>query len=229
MRIVFLLLLLTGCLENRLHKGDKGDSDTDTDTDSDTDTDADTDATPGDSESNPRAPKSGDLVINELMIDADAVHDKAGEWVELYNPTSDWIQVDGLRLADTNIDDWTIKPHNAKPIVIAPEGFSVLCAETDYWDNGGVDCDGSFYYFSLGKGFALSNTEDEVLLLTSTGTTIDRVNYTEGFAETGASLGVDPDYATASGNNSLSRWCAQWGSLPFGDAGSPGAKNDECF
>jgi hypothetical protein len=163
------------------------------------------------------------------MIDPDAVYDKNGEWVELYNPTTDWLKIDGLKLADANIDEWEIEPFESKPIVVKPGGFAVICATADFFDNGGVDCLGEFYFFSLGKGFTMANEGDEVILLDGKNNTIDQVKYGSTFSEEGASLGVDPDYATASGNNTLSRWCSQWGSLAFGDSGSPGEKNDECW
>ena len=124
------------------------------------------------------------------MVDPESVYDKLGEWIEVYNPTSDWIQVDGLVLADANIDAWTLEPFEGKPVVAPPKDFVLLCAESDCFDNGGVDCHATFKYDSLGKGVAMSNSGDEVILHTKADTTIDRVNYGSSFSE-GSSLGVD--------------------------------------
>ena len=129
-------------------------------------------------------------------------------------------QVDGLVLADANIDAWTLEPFEGKPVVAPPKDFVLLCAESDFFDNGGVGAGATFKYDSLGKDLRCPNGGDEVILRTKADTTIDRVNYGSSFSEEGSSLGVDPDHATASGNNSLSNWCSQWASLAFGDSGS---------
>ena len=184
---------------------------------------------PGDSEDYPRRAQSGDVIVSEVMIDSDAVPDKLGEWVELYNTTDDWIDLGQYHLADQGVDNYEIQEVFQDSMVVAPQGFAVICAETDYWNNGGIDCQGSFFYQTFGSGFSLSNTEDEVILYSNSNLMIDRMTYVAGFAVTGESLGVSPPYATEAGNDYASNWCAQWGFLPQGDAGSPGEENDTCW
>ena len=187
------------------------------------------DEQPGDSPELPRPAIHGDFVVNELMIDPESVPDAEGEYVELYNRSSSWLDASGLRLADDGVDDNPIQAAEDGDLVVGPQGFLVVCAFDDFWDNGGVDCDAVFDYDTFGGGFALSNTEDEVLLLSSSGAELDRVEYDASIVEVGAGIGVDPDFATPSGNDDLDEWCDQWGSLPFGDDGSPGETNDNCF
>ena len=57
----------------------------------------------------------------------------------------------------------------------------------------------------------------------------DRRVYLRDFAVVGASMGIDPDEASVSGNDDPDDWCDQWDSLAFGDGGSPGRENDWCW
>lgn len=184
---------------------------------------------PGASEENPRGASTGELIINEVMIDPEHTQDKFGEWVEIYNLTGDWIDLSEYHLKDQGVDDYEIQPVSVGSLVIEPNGFLVICAEANNFNNGGVVCQGTFLYQTFGGGFGLSNTEDEVILYSNTNQMIDRMTYTEGFSVLGASLGVSPNYATEAGNDYSTNWCEQWGFLPYGDFGSPGAMNDICF
>ena len=173
--------------------------------------------------------QSGDLVINELMIDPVSVTDDMGEYVELLNATGDWLEVPELRLSDDGVDDAPVVPLAGSPAVLAPGSFYVICADDDWWSNGGVDCDATVFYRTFGGGFAMSNTEDEVVLSLDGGARLDRVVYSGGIVEPGEAIGVDPDDATTYGNDDLDNWCTQWGLLSFGDGGSPGSENDDCW
>lgn len=205
------------------------DSDADSDADSDSDSDSDADSDPGDSESNPRDPAKGDLVINELMVDPDGSEDEDGEWVELYNSSSDWLDLTGHRLADDGVDDYAIDAVSSGSLVVGPDDYLVICANDSTWDNGGVSCQGTFLYQTFGGGFGLSNVEDEVKLLAPGGKVLDQMSYGEGFSSVGNALGIDPADATVSGNDDGSDWCEQYGWLTNGDVGNPGRENDWCF
>ena len=132
-------------------------------------------------------------------------------------------------VADDDVDDYEIEPEWTDSLVVGPGEYLIICVDSDWWSNGGVDCDGTVLYQTYGGGFALSNTEDEVILIAESGTTLDTVRYGINFAEVGASMGVDPDAASVSGNDDLDDWCDQWDSLAFGDGGSPGRENDWCW
>jgi hypothetical protein len=152
-----------------------------------------------------------------------------GEWIELWNVSNDWLDLRNHRLADYGVDDTEIESIYSDSLIIPPEGYALLCASEELWDNGGVDCHGTFEYDTFGGGFSLSNTSDEVRLLRPTGSTIDSFSYGSGFAIEGKSMGVDPDDASLTGNNLESNWCDQWGFLLLGDEGNPGEQNDSCF
>ncbi|MAY79279.1 MAG: hypothetical protein CL930_00660 [Deltaproteobacteria bacterium] len=184
---------------------------------------------PGSSSSAPRSVYTGELVINEIMIYPRSVDDAQGEWVEFKNVSGDWLDLTDYRLADRGVDDVEIASISPGSLVIAPDAYVVICAESDFWDNGGVHCDGTVRYWTMGDGFALSNTSDEVQLLNRWGTIIDEVRYSEGFTSEGESMGLNRDHISASANDRSSNWCEQYSSMSFGDAGTPGEENDRCW
>jgi len=195
-------------------------------TDDDQDDEQDEQGTaPGQSADNPRKPAVGQVVISELMVDPDAVYDKYGEWVELANLTPAWISLEGVTLSDEGVDGVTLTG-----ILLEPWGFVVLCADDDSWSNGGADCDGDYEYDTLGGGFAMSNTEDEVILTKPNGKVLDRVAWKNSeWAATGASMGVDPDALDHEDNDDLGAWCDQFNFLQGGDSGNPGQENNWCW
>jgi hypothetical protein len=176
-----------------------------------------------------RTPWAGEMVITELMIHPDVTDDSVGEWVELRNTSDAWLTIEGHRLADRGVDDVEIEAVTDDSLVVGPGEYLIICAESDYWDNGGVYCDGTFHYWTLGGGFALSNTEDEVKLLTASGSLLDEVRYGAGFSIEGEAMGLKPELASAAANDHPGNWCEQGSFMPFGDAGTPGAQNDTCW
>ena len=55
-------------------------------------------------------PASGEIVITELMIHPQATDDAQGEWVEIHNPTSGWLDLTGSMLVDRGVDAVEIEP-----------------------------------------------------------------------------------------------------------------------
>ena len=161
------------------------------------------------------------------MINPLRTEDKFGEWIELKNISTKWIDLDGIRLQDNNLDDYPIESTSFN-MLIAPNGYFVICAEKSSWDNGGVDCQGTFLYKTLGGGFALSNNDDEIILRSPLGSVLDEFSYGSGFAPEGASMGLLEGLEDIYSNNSSSSWCEQWDFMSGGDSGSPGEDNF-CF
>ena len=176
-----------------------------------------------------RMPWVGDLVITELMIHPQSSDDADGEWVELRNMTGDWLDISGHRLSDRGVDNVAIEAVGTGSLVVAPGGFAVICANRNYWDNGGVECSGTFRYWTLGGGFALSNDADEVQLRTPFGSLLDEVRYGASFDVEGEAMGLKAEMTSVSGNDHSSNWCAQDSFMAFGDAGTPGEFNDPCW
>lgn len=195
------------------------------DEDPDAEDGQDSSTPPGQTEDDPRKPAPGEVVISELMVDPDAVHDKFGEYVELTNVTPAWLTLEGVTLSDDNIDKVVLPA-----LVLPPHGTLVLCASDDTWDNGGVVCDWDYEYDSLGDGFAMSNEEDEVILTKPNGKLLDKVVWRDPeWAVVGASMGLDPDEMDVDANDALDAWCDQWPYLSGGDSGTPGEENDWCW
>ena len=161
-------------------------------------------------------PFVGEVVVNEIMPNPDAVNDTAGEWLELFNPGSVPVDLNSCILTDDGGSSHTID--NGGALIIEPGNYLVLGINDDAATNGNVtlDYDYDFYF--------LANGDDEVVLVCGN-TEVDRVNYNSGFPfAAGASMQLhDP----ALNNNSSANWCqssAPW-SGSAGDFGSPGEAN----
>ena len=176
-----------------------------------------------------RGPGPGEMIFTELMIHPRATDDSQGEWVELRNVGTAWVDLADHQLGDRGVDGVEIVPVSSGSLMVAPGEYLTICAVAEYWDNGGVDCDGTFHYWTLGGGFAMSNTEDEARLLSPDGSLVDEVRYTEGFSSEGEALGLRPGVTSALINDDEDAWCDQRSFLSFGDAGTPGQDNDNCW
>ena len=81
----------------------------------------------------------GNVVVNEIMQNPDAVFDSAGEWFELINTTSNPIDIDGWTIRDEDFDSHEID--NGGPLIIPADGFLILARNADAGTNGGVTVD----------------------------------------------------------------------------------------
>jgi predicted extracellular nuclease len=159
------------------------------------------------------------IIINEIMQNPNAVSDSNGEWMELFNSTDIAIDIDGWKMKDNGSNSHTI--NNGGPLLIAAGGFLVLGNNSDAGSNGGLQVD---YQYS--SGFALSNGDDEIILLDGSDAEVDRVEWDGGSQypdPTGASMAlIDP----LLDNNVGSNWCESASSYGAGDFGTPGQSND---
>ncbi|MEO1434408.1 MAG: DUF3616 domain-containing protein [Bacteroidota bacterium] len=163
----------------------------------------------------------GDVIITEIMQNPDAVGDGDGEWFELYNNTNATIDLNGWIIADQDIDAHTID--NGGPLEIAPSAYLVLGINDDVATNGGVNV--AYDYGATGSYF-LSNSADEIYLITPQNTVIDSVKWDDGLTfpdPTGASMQL---FALNLDNNLGENWCE--GQMPYGagDLGTPNMEND---
>jgi len=109
---------------------------------------------------------TGEVVVNEIMINPDQANDSDGEWFELMN-TSDTI---------VNIHNWQVLSGGENYLVeseifLHPSEFIVFGVNTDPSLNGGVNV---FHEYS---GISFNNYEDEIVLYDSLLTLIDSVSW----------------------------------------------------
>jgi len=160
----------------------------------------------------------GDVIINEVMQNPDAVNDADGEWFELYNVSDLNIDIDGWVIADDGGQRHTID--NGSPLVVPTGGYLVLGNNDDMNTNGGYECD----YVYSGWGY-LGNGDDEIIL-EQDGVEMARLNYDGGPVwpdPTGHSMawtGPPGDYQD--GSDWVEETVVQYGD---GDYGTPGGPN----
>ena len=151
----------------------------------------------------PSTAQPGDVVINEILQNPAAVADTAGEWFEVYNATSQAIDLNGWTIADAGTDRHRIQTPNGDPLWLPAGGYLVLGRNADASTNGGVLI--AYRY----AGFTLGNADDEIILLDGAGTEIDRVAYDGGPAfpnPDGAAMQlIRPDLDNTLGANWRSR------------------------
>jgi hypothetical protein len=162
-------------------------------------------------------PQPGVVLVTEFMANPKAASDTDGEWIELFNPGSAAVDINGWTLQDKGTDKHVITA--ASPLRVPATGYLVLGRNTDKAKNGGVDV--GYVY----KDFFLSNTEDEVELVNAAGKVIDSFAYSKAAGFTipeAASLSVMHPNAD---KNKAASWCTEtkaW-SGSAGDKGTPGA------
>lgn len=167
-------------------------------------------------------PGSGDLLITEIMYDPTSLTDAEGEWFEIYNTTSQAIDLYHLVIKKNELEDHIIDEH----YMLASHGYGVL-ART----NNAVS--GNKYVY--GTAISLNNA-GAILSIRNYGTDgtngslIFSVDYGgQGFpSATGASICLDPDKLNLTGASAGNSWCASTTAYNTGDLGTPGEINNNC-
>ena len=158
------------------------------------------------------------LVISEIMPNPAAVADSSGEWLEIYNPGANPVDLKGWQLRDQGSDLHVIQSQ----LVVASGAYVVLARKGSA--NGGIVAD--YVYGGAGGALILANSEDEIALYHPSGALVDEVVYRASAAPawpitSGASISLkSPELPGEEPAN----WCvepAAW-SGSAGDKGSPG-------
>lgn len=161
----------------------------------------------------------GDLVITEVMANPEG-EDSGAEWFEIYNATSDSVDVSGLILKSAREDGTSEKVHEMDEAIIAPGGYLVVGNVLPEFAPPHVT-----YGYSNDLG-DLRNTAG-LLELRCDVVSVDQVIY--GEMSSGKSRGLNgsiaPDY---SANDDLANWCESTVEFTPGNFGSPGAENERC-
>lgn len=103
-----------------------------------------------------RAASISDLLISEVMANPEAVKDTQGEWFELFNPTSESLDLSGIMLGDNNGLNHTIS--SGVSLLINPGQYFVMARNDNQNSNGGFVAD---YMYS---SFSLRNSSDQIIL-----------------------------------------------------------------
>lgn len=161
------------------------------------------------------AQSPGDLVLTEFMANPAAVSDGNGEYVEFYNTTGSAIDINGFTLRDDDGNTHTID--NGGPLMAPALGFIVLGNNGDPGANGGYTAN---YVYS---NFFIGNSGDEIVLETSGGTEICRLDYTNGdpFGP-GVSAELNNVASPVGGVSAEGDYVAATSTYGAGDFGSPG-------
>ena len=118
---------------------------------------------------------SGDVVINEIMTGQTGA--TKNEFIELYNPTKNDINLDGYKLTKkTKSGTESNLVSSSKFIGIIPTGGYFLITHPDYKDtiNADLAYSGSSYSIASNNTIILYDTEDNI---------IDKVGYGEGIVD----------------------------------------------
>jgi hypothetical protein len=164
--------------------------------------------------------RPNDVLVTEVMADPVAVFDTSGEWFELQNVSARRVNLRGWLVTDYQGDSFTL----SGDLNLDPGQRVVLAVSDDFDRNGGVRAE---VVYDRDR-FDLDNASDAIGLEVA-GNTVTLLEYDVGWAvEAGASLSLDPAFATRDGATLGKNWCAASTRLAGGDAGTPGTANDVC-
>jgi hypothetical protein len=144
------------------------------------------------------------------MYDPALVDDSNGEWIEIYNTSSEEITANGIQIIDAggNSVSFDLK---------IPAGAHQVISKSDGTINTGVDPD---YVINVP---GLNNTGDDVILKYN-GIIIDEVSYTDK-SDAGYSIELNPSTYNATDNDDMANWNQATNEYTTGAHGTPGAIN----
>lgn len=126
-----------------------------------------------------------DLLITEIMANPNTVTDSNGEWFEIYNPSNDIFDFNGITLSDDGSNSHVI--NQLDPLLILPGEYFVFGRNGNELENGGYTAD---YIYS---NFILGNADDEIILADTLGNILS-LEYESGFITAGHSIElISPD------------------------------------
>jgi hypothetical protein len=140
----------------------------------------------------------------------------------VYNASGALVDLEGLTYEDTDGSTFTV----SGSLLVAAGGYVVLGIEDDTKTNGGAPVD----YDYDGVAFDESGDAFVFSLTTEDGkTTFDEVGWEKGWPwSSGVALALDPDLTDPTDNDDVASWCVATSTYGDGDAGTPGAENDDC-
>ena len=121
----------------------------------------------------------GTLLITEIMPDPDAVVDAKGEWLEIYNPSADAIDLSGWQLKINQYTHTITAPAGGPPLSIAPKQYALLIALGEVAVNNGLKPLYAWGDNPIAGLFQLQNLTIDIKLqlVNPQGAVIDEINY----------------------------------------------------
>ncbi len=164
---------------------------------------------------------AGDLVISEIMADSVAAAPDLGEWFELYNPTTEPLDLNGCVVTGGAGESFTI---TSDLYVVLPAGQYFLIAAS----SAGISAGGPSGVDFVWDNFAFDNASDTVTISCG-GVMIDTVTYDWDWPDTaGSSMQVDNQSLDAATNDDKATWCIGNTAFVGGNKGTPGTPNKVC-
>jgi hypothetical protein len=119
------------------------------------------------------------IVINEVYYDVDSreacgpvEQDPQNEWIELYNPTENWVDISGW-IIEENLSSGFIPPSS----LIPSGGFAIIAQDSSTWQFWNIP--DKAIKIELGEkiGNGLANDGDRVILKDRQGNIVDQMSY----------------------------------------------------
>jgi hypothetical protein len=111
-----------------------------------------------------------DILVNEVMYDPKGTPEVNHEWVELYNPCDETIELIGWNISDNK------KAKLIPSFNISPHGFAIIAASVNFSDDF-PEFNGVVVFINGSIGNGLNNDGDRITLNDSVGTVIDEISY----------------------------------------------------
>jgi cysteine-rich repeat protein len=164
----------------------------------------------------------GQLIVTEFMKNSKYIPDVQGEWVEVRNMSPNPIYLNGWTIKDNGGDSHVIT--SADPVIVPPNGFLAIGANTDTDYNCGANL---AYQWS---NFSLDDDADEIIMVNPDGVMIDQVEYNSTTFPNipGRSCVLNIFKMNAVANDTGTNWCVGTLLLECGDWGNPGMMNPVC-
>ncbi|MCX6667506.1 MAG: lamin tail domain-containing protein, partial [Euryarchaeota archaeon] len=120
------------------------------------------------------------IVINEVMYNP-TQDDNYNEWIELYNPTNQSINVSGWSITDNSAEDFLegdLENGNGTTVV-PPNGYAIIADHgTKIYENFSISNNAiRLYVDDFGIGNGLGNDQDKLILKNNTGNEIDSLEW----------------------------------------------------
>ena len=166
----------------------------------------------------PTEPGTGKLLITEIMADPSVLSDANGEWIEIYNNSTE-----SINLKNMSILNGSSSHKIANDVVIQAGGFAVI------GNTENATASVSYVY-----NLSLTNTGKAIGIKDTDGKIVCWLNFSDsGFPKvvSGKSIQLDPTIKNEATARLGSNWCVATATYPVGagaDYGTPGVVNTSC-